>query len=870
MNTPQYFTAGMRRRARLVALLSASALIAPFGAMPALAQSADEASVDSNTIIVTAQRRSEALEDVPMTVAVIPQETLTNAGINTVRELANVTTGFQVGNSGSYPQPAIRGITTINAGAYENNVALFVDGLYQYVPQVLNMDLPNVQNIQILKGPQSTLFGRNATGGAILIDTIDPGQDWSGNIEGTYGRFKDRRARGYVAGPLSDRIGISLAGTYRKTGGYNKIASRTTPGQFDGRGLGLEQQSLRAKVKFDLTETFRATASYLYLRASDPRGVIFTPIEQVATPYTGANATRPRGLGEVAGDLFQLDEKEHEASLRLELDTGIGTLKSLTGYTTSNLATDFDSGGSYAADNYSTSVIIDKVWQEALDYNITAIDNVDLIVGGTYYNIKTHYRPDRANVLALAPAGAQAGTPISSYLKFQEIFFFRKKEAWAGYIDATWHATDRLSITAGGRYSKETQDVSAEKNIFCTVAAGCTVAGVLRPVGAITSTPYTRASSAQGSKYSKFTPRASIRYEISPRTNVYASYSKGFRSGEWNSVPPSDTDLTIWRTLGQIGQESVDAFEVGLKSGGRLSFEASAFYYDYHDLQVSATSFAPNGAAVVSLQSIPKAKVYGAEASFNYEVVDNLNIRGGATYLHARYGDRAVFIGTSVNGTAAGLGFSNNPDPIRNQINAGTMAQDLSGKQMSRAPNFTAFFGFDYEIPMGDGGLLFAANVKYTDSYVVTNPSLWGGEPLAAYTARLAANPNALPNNNANLAGTPFANRSNEQRARQPKFATVNASVTWTDPSDHYYVRVWGNNLTDQKYRQHYNPTGYSPIAEPLTFGGTVGFKFGGPRTAESAPMAAPPPPPPPPPPPAYEPAPPPPPPPPARPNERG
>ncbi len=814
-----------KRRLRLAAMLGATALAAPFAVSPALAQSANEASVDNNTIIVTAQRRAEALEDVPMTVAVVSQETLTAAGINTVRELANVTTGFQVGNSGSYPQPAIRGITTINAGAYENNVALFVDGLYQYVPQVLNMDLPNIQNIQVLKGPQSTLYGRNATGGAILMDTIDPGREMAGNLEATYGRYNDRRVRGFVSGPLSEKVGFSLAGTFRQTDGYNKIASRTTPGAFDGTGLGVEQESVRAKLKFELTDTFRATLGYSYLRASDPRGVIFTSIEQVATPYTGANATRPRGLGEVAGDVFTLDEKAHEASVKLELDTSIGTLKSLTGYTYSKLITDFDSGGTYAADNHSISDIRDKVWQEALDYNITAIDHVDLIIGGTYYNIQTHYDPVAANALYVAPAGSLPGTPLSSYIKAQEIFFWRKKEAWAGFIDATFHVSDRLSINLGGRYSKETQDVSAEKNIFCTAAAGCTVGGVLIPVAGRTSTPYTRASSAQSSSYSKFTPRASIRYELAPRTNIYASYSKGFRSGEWNSVPPSDTDLTLWRRFGQIGQESVDAFEVGLKSAaGRLHFEMSGFYYDYHDLQVSATSFAPNGAAVVSLQSIPKAKVYGAEASFDYEVVENLKLRGGATYLHARYGDGAVFIGTSVN--TAGVGFNTNSDPIKTLPNLGTQAQDISGQQMSRAPNFSAFFGFDFNVPNADGGLRFAANVKYTDSYVVTIPSLWGGEPLAAYNARLAANPKALPNNNVDLAGSPYASRANEQRARQPKFATVNASVTWTDPTGHQYIRIWGNNLTNVLYRQHYNPTGYAPIAEPLTYGGTIGYKF--------------------------------------------
>jgi iron complex outermembrane receptor protein len=796
-------------------------------ATPALAQASGEAAVDNSTIIVTAQRRSQAAEDVPMTVSVVSQETLSSLGVNTVRDLQNVTTGFMVNQSGSYPQPAIRGITTINAGAYENNVALFVDGLYEYTAQVLNMDLPNVQNIQVLKGPQGTLYGRNATGGAILIDTIDPTANWGGNVEATYANYDDMRARGYAAGPLSDKIGFSVAGTFRKTDGYYKKASRTTPGAFEqDHFLGLEQESIRTKLKFDLTDAFRATLAYNYIRASDPRGVFFTGIENVNVPYTGGNATKPTGLGQVAGDVWDLDLHQHEGSLKLEYDTGIGTLRSVTGYTKEWLDTTYDADGSYTATSYSDSRIYDRVWQENLDFSINAIDRLDLIVGGNYYNIQTHYAPDRANVSYLAPAGSLPGTPLSSYRKSQEIFFWRTKEAWALFIDATFHATDKLSINVGGRYSDETQDVAAEKNFYCTSLAGCTVGATHIPVGGITSTPYTRASSAQGSQYSKFTPRASIRYEITPRTNVYASYSQGFRSGEWNSVPPVDNNLALWKSNGQIGQETVDAFELGVKSAGhRYHAEIAGFYDDYHDLQVSSTVFV-NGLAVVSLQAVPHAKIYGIDANFDYEVVDNLTLRAGATWLHARYGDDAVFVGTSVN--PAGVGYNINSDPLKVFPNAAQTAMNISGLQMARAPDFSGFVGLDYLIPKGDGGFRFAANLKYTTSYVVTNPSIWGGEPLAAYSARLAVDPKALPDNSVRLAGTPYANRSNEERARQGAFALLNASVTWTDPTDHYYVRIWGNNLTDIKYRVHYNPssTTYSPIGEPLTYGGTIGYKF--------------------------------------------
>ena len=127
-------------------------------------------------------------------------------------------------------------------------------------------------------------------------------------IEATYGRFDDKRMRGYLAGPLSDRVGLVVAGAFRRTDGYFKKAIQTTPGEFDGRFLGLKQESVRTKLVFDATEALKITLAYNYTRVSDPRGVVFTPIENVSTNYTApGRPTRPRNLGEVSGDVFQLD-----------------------------------------------------------------------------------------------------------------------------------------------------------------------------------------------------------------------------------------------------------------------------------------------------------------------------------------------------------------------------------------------------------------------------------------------------------------------------------------------------------------------------------------------------------------------------------
>jgi iron complex outermembrane receptor protein len=820
---------------RTVLLLGGAAMALPFAAAPAFAQSGASEDEGFGTIIVTAQRRSERLEEVPMSVQVVTQESLASTGVNTLRDLQNVTSGFQLNNSGNTPQPAIRGITTTNAGAYENNVAVFVDGLYQSVPQALNMDLPNVQSVQILKGPQGTLYGRNATGGAILIDTIDPGADWEGMLEATYARFNDYRGRVAVSGPLGDKVGISIAGTLRHTDGYFKKASRTTPGAFDGNFLGLRQESIRAKLKFDLTEDLSVTLGGSYMHASDPRGVLFTPIENVPNSYTvpGRN-TRPTGLGEVAGDTFDVDYHQYEASLKIEWNTGIGKLRSITGYTDAYSKTSFDFNGNYVPDLYSTSKPEDRTIQQAIDLSIDSIDKVDIVVGGTYYHIRTHIPDSAPNTVWLGPASLPPFTypdpattlvPLNTYGRNSQNTFFRSKEAWALFADLTFQATDALSINLGGRYSEEVQRVSGWRLAFNPITNVPALCNYSRHGETVAGFTCVNGPSGRQSNYSKFTPRASIRYEISPGTNIYASYSKGFRSGEWNSAIPNENPIN-WV---DAKQESVDAYEIGLKSyGSRFRFEVAGFYYDYRDLQVSNTQ-SVNGVPLVILANAPKARVYGADASIDYKANDNLTLRAGATWLDAKYGDGFFISGTGVN--PAGVGFNVNSDPLKVFPNV-TVTQNLSGLQMSRAPDFTGFVGFDYNIPNGEGGLRFSANLKYTTSYVVTNPSIWGGD--RTYNARIGdADPsnNGPPVNTEVFTGTAFAGsaRASEQRARQGAYALVNASVTWTHSSGSYYVRVWGNNLGDVKYRTHYNPLSagtYSPIGEPLSFGGTIGYKF--------------------------------------------
>ncbi|MBM3595710.1 MAG: TonB-dependent receptor [Alphaproteobacteria bacterium] len=811
------------RNVRMAAALCATALTAPFAATPAFAQSAG-ADEDTNTIIVTAQRRDQALEDVPMTVTLLNKDTLANAGIASVQDLQNVTSGFSLGRGGSTPQPSIRGITTIINGSYENNVAAYIDGLYVATPQALTIDLPNIENVQILKGPQGTLYGRNATGGAILIETQNPTDTWQGNVEATYGRFKDLRGGGVISGPITEGMGLALSAYTRRRDGYHRKMSRNPAdypnNRYDGRAYGLSQDMLRAKLKFEFSPTFDVTLGYGYTHTDDHGLTVnFSPIENTVGVFGGrlpnsfpGSFSVPTKLGEAAPSLDPgVEVWVHDFFGKINLDMGWATLKSTTGFTDLKQTTRYDFDGSYAEVVFNDSGFIDKTFQQLVDLNMKLGPALELMVGGQYFNIKTYDGPKDWNYsgtlnsshLTYDPATEQ---PKSAYFISGQQTYDREKEAWAVFADATLQATDALSIIVGGRYSEETQ--TNTRFAYSIALSGATT----------TTFPETTKSS----KYKKFTPRASIRYEISPRSSIYASYSKGFKSGEWPGAFAGNP--ANWE---DVKQESVDGFELGFKhAGSRIRFDAAAFYMDYKNLQISFVNFVQAGGTtvpVVLLQNAPSAEIYGIEANVDVELFDNFNFRAGGTWLHARYGDGFIFDGLGVNSAASGT--NTNSDPLKVFLNA-SRRQDLSGKQMSRAPDFAAYAGFDYLIPMGDGGLRFAANLKYTDDYVVSNPSVYGGWTVTA------ANAGQVFPNSTSFAGTGLESRAGEQRFVQKAYTLINGSVTWTDPSDTYYIRLWGNNLTDKRYRLHYNGTAnagsYAVMAEPRTFGVSVGFKFRG------------------------------------------
>lgn len=760
-------SSGIQRRAATMAgvasvfLASSAYAQTPITEVPANGAAAQQQSGDapadtvapggSADIVVTAQRRNERQVDVPMSIAVASGQELAKAGVVSLHEISNLISGVQVNFAGCCTQPSVRGISTLTTGVgFENNVAVYVDGIYQPDQVAINSDLANISSIEVLKGPQGTLWGRNATGGAILINTLAPSRTFTGKISASYGRFDDRSLSGYLSGPLTDDIRFGVAAYARRSDGYNTRLDAA--GNEIGDATPERQTSIRAKLEADVTSALTATLGYNYGLSKDPRPLTFAQFANTlpALPPSPPRASRPF---EVSNNRPLISEaRTHEGTLKLALDLGVGMLSAYTSYARRIADFEFDFDGSYADLNGSRQDWLQKTFQQTVDLNITSVAGLSLVIGGVYFNDSTNTDPYQQTY------GGGARTSA---------FYTRlRTRSLAGYIDGSYDLTDRIAINLGARYTSEKK--FADFTQF---------SGALTPLYSLQNER----------RFSAFTPRASIRYEFAPRTNVYASYSRGFRSGGFQ--PGGAISQAAYQAF---DPEKITAYEVGLKTQrGALSFNTAVFYYDYRDLQVGSIIQNPNGNGTLISQVInaDKAEVYGLDGDLNFKPVANWNVHIGGAYLHARYKRFPNAVGTGLN-PATGLNVSNQP-------------QNWSGQQMTRAPNFSFVVGSDYTIESFMGGKVnLGGNLHYTSSYITNSASLFG--PLAG-------------------------NLSNLQRFRQEGYALLNLQATWTDASGHFTLGVFGNNVTDKAYRITYSGSAfgsYASYAPPATYGVRAGYSF--------------------------------------------
>ena len=609
-------------------------------------------------IIVTAQKRDERLQDVPVAVTAVSDAQLEAASVKNVMELSLVAPSLKsVASNGIYLSNSIRGIGSLAYGAgVESPVGLFVDGVYQAAPFSFSTQLNNISSVEVLKGPQGTLFGRNATGGLINIRTSDPQSVPSGKVSLSYGNYDMIRGEAYFSGGVSDDLAADIAAI----------------SLVQGKGFGRNLVTGRDWNKVDHNVALRS--KWVWTPGSG------TTVKLIGDYFdgkgsNGANSGVPGMISGWTGNVFpdlgydNLSDVETTrtvegggVSLQVEQEFGAVAFNSISAYRTSrySLLQDLD----YEPVPYAAVAYYQKDRQISQEFQLSSIGASKLkwTVGLFYFDAKV----DSAPTIHL-----EQFPFVGARFDYLDTVTTR---SYAAYGQGTYALGESTNLTLGLRYTNEKRkEKDASLNI---VFAPTVIVPVLYP--------------DRSSTENKVTYRASLDHRFSPELMAYASVNTGFKSGGFNATAPGEAPYR---------SETLTAYEVGIKSDlfdRRFRLNISGFYYDYKDIQVQRLLnnqlFLING---------PKAEIYGVDADFYATLSEEISLSGGATWLSPKF---KQFLGCPESSPMGGV-------PLT------TVGTDCSGNQLPLASKFTASGAVNYSKEIGSGRLDLSTNIYYNRGY---------------------------------------------------------------------------------------------------------------------------------------------------------
>ncbi|AUW59671.1 hypothetical protein C1T17_17855 [Sphingobium sp. SCG-1] len=748
---------------------AAFAQTAPSAASPQAPEAEPQAAEQGlGDIIVTAQKRSENIRDVPISITALSSDTLTRSGVTNSMQLTSVVPGLKMDRVGPATIPAIRGVSTfVTQPGTDPNVATYVDNIYMSSGAALSLDLPDVSRIDVLKGPQGTLFGRNATGGAIQIFTKDPQmQDLGGDFSASYGRFDDLILKGFLTGPIiEDTLAVGVSGYYERADSYY---NNLVPGV---RLNKIKNHAFRAKILFTPTDTTRVLISGFTGKHSDASAELWFPLNGITLAKAFPGAVIPTKAYDVATNVpIPETSKTDNASIQISQETSVGDIDLRASYfraTTKETTPAFAGAppAPFTGVNYYLTTR-DKSKSVELNFASRKFGGFSFIAGANYYYNRNVWDPNK--IVTDLPGSASAVTLTGG----------QRTNAYAFYGEATYQLTDALSVIGGLRYSHEKRDL-----------IGSFVSG------AVDDAPFYDWGSRT---FNSLTQRASVRYEASANTNLYFTYSTGFKSGNFDTttIPfgqtPAQCAAANAATPGScaapisVKPEKITAFEVGVKSAPSswLHVDAALFAYRLTDIQILLFTnrclnapCPPNATTSLGqLSNAAVAKMYGAEVNVDAQVTNELRLTAGISLLDASFSsyENASWNLPNASGTGQVL----------------TPAASATGKQLPRAPKATMNVSATYTKELDVGKLSFSANGYASERVYYDVGNVYSQKP----------------------------------------YATLGLSASFS-PADleGLTVTLWGENVTDTKriLGNFLNSTcacvSYAP---PATYGVRVGYTF--------------------------------------------
>jgi iron complex outermembrane recepter protein len=624
------------------------------------AQVTPNQSGDLGDIVVTAQKRSESVQRVPLAVTAIGSDTLQQRGQTTIASIATSVPGLNVTEQIGQARITLRGIgvDNISTGS-EGSVAFNQDGVFYSRSAAALASFYDVDRVEVLRGPQGTLYGRNATGGSVNVITNKPSTTTSGYLNLTVGNYGTINSEGALSGSLtSDLSGRISFQTQRHTGYGENIVSGN---DIDNKN----SQAGRAQLLYKPTSTLTVLVEGDYYRSHDRSN---------AYHYFGAGGETaagdpivPTGLllgGFVPSDVRDIasarDPKARAQYYGGRIDINYAasdtvSIRSLSAVRRSEFSSQLDI--SPEAINLFPLNLSEKSTEITQEFQLNIDTDRNKFVGGLFY------MHERINGSLIAPFNllAVGGPDLLS-----QGFFSGGRlvtDAAAAYAQDTYAVTEKLKLTLGGRFSWERKAVDDQSDFDLS-----------RPY--LPSNVPLVPHHIDHKTFTSFTPKAGLEYNIDPDSLFYLSYSKGFKAGTYNlggASPP-------------LKPEKVDAYEAGIKStlfDRRVRANVAGFYYNYKDLQVGKVQNLQ-----LVLENAATAKIYGVEGEFTVRpIAAPLTLNVSASWLHARF-DNYV---TADQARPGGDGTTIDPD-------SGLPAFNLHGKKLPQAPDYSINAGAEYSI----------------------------------------------------------------------------------------------------------------------------------------------------------------------------
>ena len=815
--------------------------------VPAMAQDADTETLsapdEDNVIIVTATRRAQDIQDVPIAVTAVAQEALDKQGVVNVQNITQVSPSFSTSqaqiSSGSVVL-RIRGVgTTSNNIGFESAVGIFVDGAYQSRPGVALSEFVDIERVEVLRGPQGTLFGRNTSAGALNITTNRPDvTEFGGFANATYGNFDLVNFQGAVNLPVvQDTLALRLTGAYRERDGFIEILDPN--GSPIGESGVIDQHLVRAQLGYE--SEGGVTARFIFDYSAN-QNQCCSPIELLATPNEQNGVFAAVGLGPrgrqaqpiVANNPFDITTAQAAKDLRQvtanrvpmadvdqwgitgEIQVPLGDTADLIyigSYrdfrSNENYDTDFTGVDFFDVDDLRTD--IETMTHELRIQGEAFGGSLDWLIGGFYsdedISAVTDFSlgPDTDAFYGAFIGGALGPAPITLLTGVNPAGttatnqYTQQAESWSIFTHNVLEVSEGLNLTVGLRYSDETKDGGydqlASNNPACLNGLAALNAGLLPPTAVpaviglgcfgFTAPAVGTATLPLPQEYqasfsdSELIYTGKISYEFDAPVTAYASFTHGYKAGGINL----DVTAAIGGADPTFASEEVDAYELGIKAqflDDAVTTNLAIFREEFSNLQILEFT----GAAFQTF-NVPKAVSQGFELESVIRPTDGLTFNLGLTYTDAAY-----------------------PDDCAGTI---TFAQvtELCGNDLTNAPEYVAIVGANYEADIGDNLTWFINGQIRTES-----------------DRRTSTQASAPGSNGANL--LPFDIQDGNTLVNM-RAGIGSVDKTWT-------LELWAVNLTNEITRNvTFNTTlrgspGFTArsafIAQPRTYGATLRTEF--------------------------------------------